>query len=246
MSHGSPSAKSGSLPESLGVPLALSPTSTYPRLDSVSRSLKLSAIAMDRAIKGSFFCTEPSIWERSGDTTVPGHTVVLLTTGHHGCQSSRGFGKERRQQGLRRVTQCKDTVSHECPKLVMVERAALLCSSQAHAWRPLLTMGPGLGIALGHPSAKLAKRGAGIPVASKGQSGGEHRLQGGDFSHHSLVHLGATLSLQAGLEPLGHTVSCSLGWLNPLLNLGAEKWDWRSHFVNHGHLEAISPLPSSG
>lgn len=35
------------------------PTGTYPRLDSVSSSLKLSAIVADRAIKGSFFCTEP-------------------------------------------------------------------------------------------------------------------------------------------------------------------------------------------
>lgn len=96
---------------SFGVTLALSPTSTYPRLDSVSSSLKLSAIAMDRAIKGSFFCTEPRIWERSDDTTVPDHTVVILTTGHLGCQSSQGFRKEHRQQGLWRVIQCKDTVS---------------------------------------------------------------------------------------------------------------------------------------
>lgn len=107
-------------------------------------------------------------------------------------------------------------------------------------------MGPGLGIALGHPSAKLAKQGPGILVAGKGQSWGEHRLQWEDFTYHSLVHLGATLSLQAGLEPLGHTVSCSLGRLNPLLYLGAEKWDWGSHFVNRGHFEAISSLPSSG
>lgn len=107
-------------------------------------------------------------------------------------------------------------------------------------------MGPGLGIALGPPSAKLAKQRPDIPGFGKGQSWGEHRLWWEDFSHHSLVHLGATLSLQAGLEPLGHTVSCSLGRLNPLLNLRAEKWDWGSHFVSQGHLKAVSPLSSSG
>jgi len=46
---------------------ALCPTGTYPRLDSVSSSLKLSAIVMDRAIKGSFFCTERRIRERDGE-----------------------------------------------------------------------------------------------------------------------------------------------------------------------------------
>lgn len=91
---------------------------------------------------------------------------------------------------------------------------------------------PGLGIALGHSSAKLAKQGPDIPIAGKEQSWGEQKLWWEDFSHHSLVHLGATLSLQAGLEPLGHTVSCSLGRLNPLLNLGAEKWDQESHSVS--------------
>lgn len=50
-----------------GLPPSLCPTGTYPRLDSVSSSLKLSAIVVDRAIKGSFFCTEPRIQERDGE-----------------------------------------------------------------------------------------------------------------------------------------------------------------------------------
>lgn len=55
-----------------------------------------------------------------------------------------------------------------------------------------------------------------------------------DATHHSLVHLGAALPLQAGLEPLGHAVSCSLGWLNPLLDLRAERWEWGGSFTNRG------------
>lgn len=51
----------------LGSLMALSFTGAYPRLDSVSSSLKLSAIVVDRAIKGSFFYMEPGIWERNGE-----------------------------------------------------------------------------------------------------------------------------------------------------------------------------------
>lgn len=64
LSQDSGSARVGHL---LGSPSALSPTGTYPRLESVSSSLKLSAIVVDRAIKGSFFCTEPRNRERDGE-----------------------------------------------------------------------------------------------------------------------------------------------------------------------------------
>lgn len=125
--------------EVFGVTLALSPTSTYPRLDSVSSSLKLSAIAVDRAIKGSFFCTEPRIWERSGDTAVPGHTVVLLTTGHHG-RVHGGLGRHRDNKGFGGLFNAKTLfLFQEHPKLVMVCSAHPVLEATADsgswAWR---------------------------------------------------------------------------------------------------------------
>ena len=71
----------------LGLPPALSPTGTYPRLDSVSSSLKLSAIVVDRAIKGSFFCTEPRIQERDGElacgSSLPVKHATMAREGPH-------------------------------------------------------------------------------------------------------------------------------------------------------------------
>lgn len=52
------------------------------------------------------------------------------------------------------------------------------------------------------------------------------RLEEGPFggsTHHSLVHLGAAVPLQASLEPLGHAVRRPLGRLDPLLDLGVGK-----------------------
>lgn len=125
---------------------------------------------------------------------------------------------------------------------MVVERVALLCYTQVpaggHGWR----WDPGW--ALGHPSAKPANQGAGVPFAGRGQSWGKHGLWREDSTHHSLVHLRAALPLQAGLEPLGHTVSCSLGRLDPLLDLGVERWDWGSPFAKHGSPEAISLPPT--
>lgn len=63
-----------------GLPPALSFIGTYPRLDSVSSSLKLSAIVVDRAIKGSFFCTEPRIQERDGELVCGSSLLMKHTT----------------------------------------------------------------------------------------------------------------------------------------------------------------------
>lgn len=69
----------------LGSPPALCPTGTYPRLDSVSSSLKLSAIVVDRVIKGSFFCREPRIWE-SGGELVCGSSLPVKHATRHGSK----------------------------------------------------------------------------------------------------------------------------------------------------------------
>jgi len=109
---------------------------------------------------------------------VPSHTVVLLTAGHCGCQRFTGVQEGTRTTGLWRVIQCKDIIAVSGGlKIVMEERFALLCSTKApagiHCWRW------DLGWALGHPSAKPAKHGPGIPFADGDRARRVWAVEGG-------------------------------------------------------------------